>query len=137
MGFQEKLSSHYTNKYLEKNGERLTQVQGNALSVKVETKTIFFIFHIITASILVRPDRSKVTVKCQYKKKKFFKKPTFMTINQGNSIIVQGLKPNKTKKEVKDYIEILNIKNLSTKRDLIPQEGGYQPVKAVRKVERR
>lgn len=133
MGFREKLSKHYTEAYLQKYGDRLAQVQGNVVSVKVEEKTILWIFHKITAVLIVRPERSKSVVRCLYKKNKWFKKPEFITINQGNLVIVQGLKGKKGK-ENRESIEIMNVRNLTTKKDLIPIEGAQ--VKRVQKVQR-
>lgn len=43
MGFKEKLSQHYTNSYLAKYGDRLSQAQGKVISIKTEKK-LFFIF---------------------------------------------------------------------------------------------
>lgn len=124
MGFKETLAKKYSEAYLNKYGDRLTQVQGHVLSVKMAAKTIFWIYNIITVDILVKPERSKTVLKCQYKKKKWFKKPDFIQLNQGNIVIIQGLKPKKSKKnknEVADnLIEVLNIRNLTTKKDLIP-----------------
>lgn len=125
MGFKEKLTNYYTQSYLKKYGDRLTQVQGNVISVKVEEKTILWIYHKITATILVRPERSKGVVKCVYLRKKWFKKPAFMTVNQGNLVVIQGLKGKKGK-ENREHIEIMNIRNLSTKKDLVPVEGGQK-----------
>ena len=52
------------------------------------------------------------------KKNKWFKKPQFIQLNRGNTVIIQGLKSNKENE--KEYIEISNILNLTTKKDLIP-----------------
>ncbi len=43
MGFKEKLGSYYTEAYLKKYGDRITQVQGNVISAKVE-KNLYFGF---------------------------------------------------------------------------------------------
>lgn len=134
MGFKEKLAKYYTDSYLKKYGDRLTQVQGNAISVKIEEKTILWIFHKLTVTLILRPERSKSIVRCIYKKNRWFKKPEFMSISQGNLLIVQGLKGKKGK-ENRETIEVMNIKNMSTKKDLIPVEGAPQ-VKRVQKVQR-
>ena len=55
MSFKEKLTQYYTQSYLKKYGDRLTQIQGNVVSVKIEEKTILWIFHKLTATLLVRP----------------------------------------------------------------------------------
>jgi hypothetical protein len=134
MSFKEKLAKYYTDSYLKKYGDRLTQIQGNVVSVKVESKTILWIFHKLTATLIIRPERSKSVLKCVYKKNRWFKKPTFLAINQGNLLIVQGLKGKKGK-ENREIIEIMNIKNMTTKKDLVPMEGAPQ-VKRVQKVQR-
>lgn len=134
MGFKERLAKYYTDSYLKKYGDRLTQVQGNVVSVKVEEKTILWLFHKLTAILIIRPERSKNIVRCVYKKNRWFKKPEFMVVNQGNLVIIQGLKGKKGK-ENREAIEIMNIKNLTTKKDLVKTEGAPQ-VKRVQKVQR-
>ncbi|AVP54181.1 hypothetical protein K144313037_14550 [Clostridium tetani] len=121
MGFTDKLNKYYAENYIKKYGDRLSQVQGNIVSVKVEEKTILWIFHKITAVLLVKPERSKNIVRCVYKKKRWFKKIDFIPLSQGNFVLVQGLKGKKGK-ENREEIEIMNIRNLTTKRDLIPLE---------------
>lgn len=121
MGFTDKLNKYYAENYIKKYGDRLSQVQGNIVSVKVEEKTILWIFHKITAVLLVKPERSKNIVRCVYKKRKWFKKLDFIQLSQGNFVLVQGLKGKKGK-ENREELEIMNIRNLTTKRDLIPIE---------------
>ncbi|MEW8956916.1 hypothetical protein [Clostridium sp.] len=133
MGWKEKISKHYTQSYLKKYGDRLAQVQGNVISVKVEEKTILWIFHKIAATIIVRPVGSKNITRCVFNKKKWFKKPEFITVSQGHSVLIQGLKGKKGK-ENREVIEIMNIRNLTTKKDLIPMEQGQ--IKQVRKIQR-
>ena len=118
MGFKEKISKYYTDSYLEKYGDRMAQFQGNVISVKVEEKTILWIFHKLVATLIIKPDRSKSVIKCVYKKNRWFKKPEFIQITKGNSLVVQGLKSNKENE--KEYIEVNNILNLTTRKDLIP-----------------
>jgi hypothetical protein len=130
MSIKEKFAKYYTDTYLKRYGDRLTQVQGNVVSVKIEEKTILWIFHKIKAVLIVKPDRSKSVIKCVYKKNRWFKKPTFLTINQGNLLIVQGLKGKKGKDD-KEGLSIMNIRNLSTKRDLVPVEGKAPKVQKV------
>ncbi|AAO36186.1 hypothetical protein [Clostridium tetani] len=133
MGFTDKLNKYYAENYIKKYGDRLSQVQGNIVSVKVEEKTILWIFHKITAVLLVKPERSKNIVRCVYKKKRWFKKIDFIPLSQGNFVLVQGLKGKKGK-ENREEIEIMNIRNLTTKRDLIPleEEPKVQRVKQTR-----
>ena len=133
MGFKEKLAGHYTKAYFKKYGDRLSQVQGSVISVKVEEKTILWIFHKLIATIIVRPDRSKTVMKCQLKKKKWFKKPYMITVSQGHQVLIQGLKGKKGK-ENREVIEIMNIRNFTTKKDLV-QTDQPQP-KAVTKYKR-
>ncbi|MBV1820873.1 hypothetical protein [Clostridium cochlearium] len=130
MGFTDKLNKYYAENYIKKYGDRLAQVQGNIVSVKVEEKTILWIFHKITAVLLVKPERSRNIVRCVYKKRRWFKKIDFIQLSQGNFVLVQGLKGKKGK-EHREEIEIMNIRNLTTRRDLIPldEEPKVQRVK--------
>ncbi|MBU5269045.1 hypothetical protein [Clostridium cochlearium] len=130
MGFTDKLNKYYAENYIKKYGDRLAQVQGNIVSVKVEEKTILWIFHKITAVLLVKPERSRNIVRCVYKKRRWFKKIDFIQLSQGNFVLVQGLKGKKGK-ENREEIEIMNIRNLTTRRDLIPidEEPKVQRVK--------
>jgi hypothetical protein len=133
MGFKESIQKRYTESYLKKYGDRLTQIQGNVVSIKVEEKSILWIFHKLVATIIVRPDRSKGIVKCVFRKNRWFKKPDFMNINQGNLLIIQGLKGKKGKED-REVIQVINIRNLTTKRDLVPMEGAK--IQRVQKVQR-
>ncbi|KEI02102.1 hypothetical protein IRP63_07625 [Clostridium botulinum] len=128
MGFKEKLSQHYTNSYLAKYGDRLTQAQGKVISIKTEQKSFLF-FHKLIVTILIKPDRSKNITKCVYKKNKWFKKPTFMAVSQGHSLLIQGLKGKKGKND-REILQILNIINMTNKSQLVPVEGD-----AVKKVQ--
>lgn len=137
MSFKEKMQKYYTDSFMKKNGDRLTQIQGNVISIKVELKAVLWIFHKLTATVLVKPDRSRNIVKCVYRRNRWFKKPEFMTLNQGNLVIVQGLKSTSGKKDdKKEYIQIMNIRNMNTKKDLVKIDGDQSQVKPVRKVRR-
>lgn len=127
MSFRDTLAKKYADSYLKKYGDRLTQLQGHVLSVKVTTKTILWIYNILTVDVLVKPERSKAVTRCQYKKKQWFKKPSFLTLKQGNMVVIQGLKGKKGK-ENSDIISILNVRNLSTKEDLVPMDQKVQRV---------
>ncbi|KGK86131.1 hypothetical protein SDC9_118449 [bioreactor metagenome] len=131
MGFREKINKYYAENYIKKYGDRLSQVQGNVISVKVEEKTILWIFHKLTATLLVKPERSKNVVKCTYKKNRWFKPITFIPVSQGNYVLVQGLKGKKGK-ENREQIEIMNIRNMTNKKDLIPLEGKEPKVQRVK-----
>lgn len=133
MGFKEKIQDYYTKSYMKKYGDRLTQVQGNVISLKVEEKSILWIFHKLIVTLIIKPDRSKNITKCTYKRNKWFKKPEFMTINQGNLVIVQGVKGPKGKGN-RETIEVMNIRNMTTKKDLVKIEGNTP--KTVRQVKR-
>lgn len=122
MGFRERLTESYTRNYLRKYGDRITQAQGKVMSVKIQEKSILWIFHRLTVSVVIKPDRSKNIIKCYYKKNRWFKKPEFMTLAQGHSLIIQGLKGEKGKSD-RESIQILNIINLTTKDQLVPLEG--------------
>lgn len=135
MSFKEKFAQQYAKSYFKKYGDRLTQVQGNVVSVKVEEKCILWIFHKLIVTILVRPDRSKTIQKCIYRKNKWFKKPKFIPISQGNLVIVQGMKGKKGKDD-RETMVLMNVRNLTTKKDLVPVEGKAAEIKRVQKVQR-
>ncbi|GIM28125.1 hypothetical protein CPJCM30710_07910 [Clostridium polyendosporum] len=119
MSLKERLSKYYTESYIKKYGDRMAQIQGTVISAKVEEKTILWIFHKVTATLIVRPERSKAVIKCVYNKNRWFKKPQFIQVNQGHNVMIQGLKGKKGK-ENREIIQIMNVLNLTTKKDLIP-----------------
>lgn len=127
MGFKETIAKRYADAYLKKYGDRLTQVQGHILSVKITTKTILWIYNVLKVDVLVKPERSKAIVRCQYKKNRWFKMPEFMQLNQGHVVLIQGVRGKKGK-DHSDIISILNVRNLTTKKDLVPVEGKVQKV---------
>lgn len=133
MSFKEKIAQYYTKSYLKKYGDRLTQVQGTVVSVKVTEKTVLWIFHKLNVMILVRPERSKNIVKCLYARNKWFKKPEFIPVNQGNLVLAQGLKGKKGKQN-SEQIDLINIRNMTTKKDLVPMEGKMQRVQKVQRL---
>ena len=55
----------------------------------------------------------------------------FISISQGNYVLVQGLKGKKGK-ENRERIEILNIRNMTTRKDLVPIEGKEPKVQKVK-----
>lgn len=121
MGFKDMLAKRYADAYLKKYGDRITQVQGRILSIKITTKTTLWVYHVFTADVLVKPEKSKFITRCQFKKKQWFKKPKFMQLSQGHSVVIQGVKGKKGK-ENSEIISILNIMNMTTKQDLIPTD---------------
>ena len=127
MGFKDTMAKKYADAYLTKYGDRLTQVQGHVLSVKVFEKTVLWIFHKLQVDLVVKPERSKSIARCQYKKNRWFKKPEFLQLNQGHLVLVQGLKGKKGK-ENRDILSILNIRNLTTKKDLLQTDQKVQKV---------
>ncbi|MEG0307328.1 MAG: hypothetical protein RR636_05245 [Clostridium sp.] len=139
MGFKDKLSQGYKDAFIGKYGDRVTQLQGRALSVKTETKSLLGILNTIIVTIVIKQDNVRTIATCVYKKKRWFKKPLFIPISQGNSLIIQGLKPDfskKKKKNLKEHISIMNVMNLTTKRDLVPVEGASKKVQRVRQDKR-
>ena len=127
MGFKENFSKKYAQMFIKKYGDRITQVQGRVLSVKVAQKTILWIFNKIKVDILVRPEGSKLIARSQFKKNRWFKKPEFMALKQGDLVVIQGIKGKKGK-ENSDIISVMNVMNLTTKKDLVPVD---QKVKKV------
>jgi len=121
MGLKAKITNYYTNSYMKKYGDRITQAQGKVISVKIEEKPILWIFHKLTVIILIKPERSKNIIKCVYRKNKWFKKPEFIPVSQGHSIVVQGLKGLKTKGH-SESIDVMNVINMTNKKQLVPLE---------------
>lgn len=140
MSFKEKFRQQQSLALYKKYEDRITQVQGNVVSVKVEYSSFLWFIHKLLVTVLVRPDSSRSVVKCIYKKRKFFKKPEFMELKTGHRVMVQGLKGKKTKKgktpkESRETVAIMNVMNLSTKENLIKSDK-MPEVKTVRKVQR-
>ena len=133
MGFKEKLQNRYTQSYLDKYGDRLISVQGNVISIKITEKKILWLFHKLMVTLVIRPERSKSIVKCVYRKNKWLKKVPFIPINQGNLVIVQGMKGVKGK-EGRETLTILNILNQSNKKELFKTD--VAPQKSVQKFQK-
>src|SRR3712207_9358796 len=91
MGFTDKLNKYYAESYIKKYGDRLSQVQGNVISVKIEEKSILGIINKITATLLIKPDRSRNITKCVFKRKKWFKKVDFIPVAQGHYVLIQEI----------------------------------------------
>ncbi|GAA0177272.1 hypothetical protein SH2C18_05330 [Clostridium sediminicola] len=135
MGIKEKLTANYQKNYLKKYGDRLTQAQGKVLSVKMEQKSVLWIFHKMLVTIIVKPERSRNIVKCIYKKNSWFKKPKFISVSQGNSLIIQGLKGKKGKNS-RENIEVMNIMNLTTKQQLIASDDNDENLKKIKNAQK-
>jgi hypothetical protein len=127
MGFRESLAKRYADSYLKKYGDRLVQIQGHVLSVKITAKTVLWIFNKLIVDVVVKPERSKAIMRCQYKRNRWFKKPEFMQLSQGNLVLIQGMKGKKGK-ENSDVITIMNVKNFTTKKDLVKTDQKVQKV---------
>ncbi len=59
MGFKDKLSQSYSNAFINRYGDRITQVQGRALSVKTEEKSFLGILNTIIVTIVVKQDSAR------------------------------------------------------------------------------
>lgn len=124
MSFKEKLSgkfsNYFQNAYMEKYGDRITSISGTILSIKIIPKS-YFIFHRLMIEMVVKPEVGRTVIKCWYKKNRWFKKPEFITVKQGHKVIVMGVTGEKdSKKENSQQVQIMNILNLTTKKDLFP-----------------
>jgi hypothetical protein len=124
MSLKEKLSSkfgnYFQNAYMQKYGDRITSVSGTILSVKLIEKS-YIIFNRLMVEMVVKPEVGKRVVKCWYKKNRWFKKPEFISVKQGHKVIIMGVTGDKkSKKENSQEVQIMNILNLTTKKDLIP-----------------
>ena len=119
MGFKDKMTKYYSDAYMEKYGDRMTSVAGTILSVKTEVKSILGIFNKLHVFLVVKPEVGKQVVKCEYRQNKWFKKPQFIDVNQGNKVIIMGLKGVKGKANSENVL-ISNIANLTTRKDLHP-----------------
>lgn len=117
MGFKDKLQKYYADNYMKKYGDRITQAYGTVLSIKVEEKKYLWLFNVLTATIILKPEGSKTVVRSIYKAKRWFKKPDFIAVNQGNVILVQALKGKKGS-ESSEVLEVKNIRNVTTRKDL-------------------
>ncbi len=120
MGFKDKLDKYMRDSYFEKYGDRITSAQGTVVSVKIQPKN-YIILKSLVVDIVIKSDVSKGVVKARYKKKRWFKKVEFISINTGNKVMIMGIKGVKGKKD-SDIIQIQNILNLTTKKDLVPMD---------------
>ncbi|MFT8350728.1 hypothetical protein [Clostridium saccharoperbutylacetonicum] len=124
MGLKEKLSNkfgnYFQNAYIEKYGDRITSISGTVLSVKLIEKS-YIIFNRLMVELVIKPEVGTKIVKCWYKKNRWFKKPEFIPVKQGNKVIVMGVTGDReSKKENSQEVQIMNLLNLTTKKDLIP-----------------
>ncbi|MEG2291151.1 MAG: hypothetical protein RSC24_14345 [Clostridium sp.] len=119
MGFKDKMTKHFSDAYIQKYGDRMTSASGTVLSVKIEEKSILGLIKSISVFLVLKPEQGKLIIKSEYKKKRWFKKPEFIDIKQGNKLIIMGLTGEKGK-EHSEVIIASNIANLTTKKDLQP-----------------
>lgn len=124
MSFKDKLSgkfnSYFQSAYMEKYGDRITSLSGTILSVKLTEKN-YIIFNKLIVEMVVKPEVGKKVVKCWYKKNRWFKKPEFIAVKQGHKVMIMGVTGDKnSKKENSQEVQIMNLLNLTTKKDLIP-----------------
>ena len=118
MGFKDKLNKYYTESYMKKYGDRISSASGTVVSIKFQEKNYIFIKTLIV-DMIIKSDVSKGVVKAKYKKKRWFKKPDFITVSTGHKVMLMGLKGKKGKKD-SEVLLIQNILNLTTRKDLIP-----------------
>ena len=124
MSFKDKLSgkfnSYFQSAYMEKYGDRITSLSGTILSVKLTEKN-YIIFNRLIVEMVIKPEVGKKVVKCWYKKNRWFKKPEFIAVKQGHKVMVMGVTGDKnSKKENSQEVQIMNLLNLTTKKDLVP-----------------
>ena len=124
MSLKEKISgkfnNYFQNAYMGKYGDRVTSVSGTILSVKFIEKS-YVIFNRLMIEMVVKPEVGKKIVKCWYKKNRWFKKPEFISVKQGHKVIIMGITGEKDKKkENSQDVQIVNVLNLTTKKDLVP-----------------
>jgi len=117
MGFRDTLNEALQKRYLKKYGDRMTALKGNIINVKITEKTFLFFIHNLRVDILLKPERTKNIVRCYFRKRTWFKKYNLLNLQTGHLIIVQGLKDKKG-----EAVEILNIQNLTTKKNIIDVE---------------
>ncbi len=118
MGIKDKLEEYQRDTFLEQYGDRITPVLGNLLSVKIERKTKFLVWHTLLVSLVIKPQSSKNVVRAQYKKGKFMKDPEFIELKQGNQVLVQGVKGDKGK-EAAETVTIMNVVNITDRTQLV------------------
>lgn len=117
MGIRNKFEEYQMETFMEQHGDRITPVYGNVLSIKVDRSRKFFLWHVLNVSLVVKPVGSRNVTRCQYKKSGF-KEPAFISIRQGNEVLVQGLKGEKGK-ESAETVKIMNVVNITDRTQLV------------------
>ena len=118
MGIRDKFDKYFRDSYFEKYGDRITSASGTVISVKTEKKN-YIIFHKLIVDMIIKPEVGRAAIKCRYKKSRWFKEPDFIQLNKGHKVMIMGLKGVKGKKD-SEILQVQNILNLTTKKDLIP-----------------
>lgn len=136
MGFKEKLEQYQRDTFMEQYGDRISPIMGNLLSVKIERKVKFLIWHTLNVNLVIKPQGQKNIARAQYKKGKFFKDPDFIELKQGNQVLVQGVK-GEPGKEAAEVVTIMNVVNFTDKTQLVEGEMTVDEILAqVRTVKR-
>lgn len=133
MGIKEKIKKKQEQWVWDKYGDKYVALQGVILSIKpVEQKSFLFFIHKVKISFVIKLDknrlgfntgRDKSVISCLYLRRTFFKKPKFISLSAGNSALVLGLKnihKGKKGEPGKEYVQVINIKNLTTKEEIAP-----------------
>ena len=120
MGIKNKFEEYQMETFMEQYGDRLTPLYGHVLSAKIERTKKFFLWNVLTVNLVIKPAGSRNVQRCQYKKSSF-KLPPFIEIKQGNEVMVQGLKADKSK-ESSDTITIMNVINITDRTQLVEGE---------------
>lgn len=118
MGFKDKLGKYYSEAYMQKYGDRISSASGTVVSIKFQEKN-YFIIKTLLVDMIIKSDVSKGVVKARYKKRRWFKKVEFIPISTGHKVMLMGLKGKKGKAD-SEVLQIQNVLNLTTKRDLVP-----------------
>lgn len=120
MGIRSKFEEYQMETFMEQHGDRITPVYGNVLSVKIDRKKKFFLWHVLNVNLVVKPVGSRNVSRCKYKKSGF-KEPAFIDVRQGNEVLVQGLKGEKGKDSA-ETVTIMNVVNITDKTQLVEGE---------------
>lgn len=118
MSFKEKFDKYFQESYMQKYGDRISSTAGTVVSIK-HTKKNYILFHKLVVDLVIKPEIGKAIVKARYKKIRWFKPVDFIPVSVGHKVMLMGLKGVKGKKDA-EILQIQNVLNLTTKKDLIP-----------------
>lgn len=130
MGIKNKFEEYQMETFMEQHGDRITPVYGNVLSVKIDRTKKFLFWNVLNVSMVVKPVGSRNVTRCQYKKSGF-KEPAFISIRQGNEVLVQGLKGEKGK-NASEVVTIMNVVNITDRTQLV--EGDLSVDEIIRNI---